>query len=685
MLLGAAVAAAFVALMLWTTSGHFVPQVADLYVVAQYARAMAEGHPFRYNAGDAPTTGSTSILFTALLALVHGLGIRGEALIAFAILLGAGLLLASIPLAFRVAARLATPREGLLAGALVALGGPVVWSYLYGSDIALFLFLALLLLDRWLAWWDGGSAAGLAAAAVLASLARPEGLVLGAVLGAASLRRRSTPPTAAGRLLPWAGLAVALLVLALQRALTGSWLGTSVTGKSLATSYGPVEGLAIAAKYGVDVLRGLLLGLYPSEAPIGFWPGEAAFAFPPLGLAFVLLAVAAAPAAVRTAATLWLVAVGLAFAAAGPNVYAGVHFNRYLIWAFPGLLAYVAAGLGAATRRLAGTDARLESTLFRGAAGLLVVLGALSTARFGAVYAQSAGGMWRREVPMARFIQTSLPPGVSIANGATSLEYLTGHRSLNLHGVLSPGFAGGRALDRDANVLEQMRRVPPAERPPYLLLSRSQLERSSLLRAFADGAPVYETTSLADDDLVLLPARWDLLDRGLGPVRPEARAAVASLGEVDRLDVGDPGDEAAHGYAVESRAGELPVGATVAIAPVAAGEAPLADAGRLVLGRESFRARNTRAGRDLVVVMRTRTPVDVRFLRASGATETTVAVPETVVRVSAGGRVVAQVRAPNAEGWNEHVFRVPASAVADGTTALELSGRYASFRFWFYQ
>ena len=53
--------------------------------------------------------------------------------------------------------------------------------------------------------------------------------------------------------------------------------------------------------------------------------------------------------------------------------------------------------------------------------------------------------------------------------------------------------------------------------------------------------------------------------------------------------------------------------------------------------------------------------------------------------VRAGGRVVAQVRAPNREGWSEHVIRVPASAVADGSTTLELSGRYASYRFWFYQ
>ena len=130
--LGAAVAAAFVALMLWTTSGHFVPQVADLYVVAQYARAMAEGHPFRYYPGDAPTTGSTSLLYTAILAAAHALGARGEGLIAFAILLGGALLVASIPLAVRVGTRLAGRREGLLGGALVALGGPVAWSYLYG-------------------------------------------------------------------------------------------------------------------------------------------------------------------------------------------------------------------------------------------------------------------------------------------------------------------------------------------------------------------------------------------------------------------------------------------------------------------------------------------------------------------------------------------------------------------------
>ena len=46
----------------------------------------------------------------------------------------------------------------------------------------------------------------------------------------------------------------------------------------------------------------------------------------------------------------------LAVALTIPNVFLGVHFNRYLMWAFPGLLAFTAAGLGVATRLVARDD-----------------------------------------------------------------------------------------------------------------------------------------------------------------------------------------------------------------------------------------------------------------------------------------------------------------------------------------
>src|SRR6266850_1835882 len=117
--LAAVVSGIFLAFMLAATQGTFVPQVVDLYLVCQYARAIVEGHPFRYNAGELPSTGATSLLYTVVLALPEAIGIRGEGLIAFAIVMGAGFYVASVMLASSVATRLAGPREGLLAGLLV--------------------------------------------------------------------------------------------------------------------------------------------------------------------------------------------------------------------------------------------------------------------------------------------------------------------------------------------------------------------------------------------------------------------------------------------------------------------------------------------------------------------------------------------------------------------------------------
>jgi hypothetical protein len=111
----------------------------------------------------------------------------------------------------------------------------------------------------------------------------------------------------------------------------------------------------------------------------------------------------------------------------------------------------------------------------------------------------------------------------------------------------------------------------------------------------------------------------------------------------------------------------------------------LADAGRLIVGSESFRVRAP-AARDLVVVLRSRSPVVARALGARGAVAVPVEVPEMGIVVRAGGREVAHLALPNRPGWNEHVFKMPASALSPGgETDLSLSGRYAAFHYWFYQ
>jgi hypothetical protein len=682
--LGLIVILLFAGFMLAATDGHFVPQIVDLYVVCQYARAMAEGHPFHYNPGEPASTGATSVLHTAVLALAHALGARGEGLVAFAIGAGAALYLGSLVVARRIGILLGSEREGKLAATLVALGGPVVWGFLYGSDIALFMFLALWLFERWLCAWRSSDWGGFAVAGSLLALARPEGLVVGLLLGAAALGAGGTS-RARPRWRAWPPAVVGLALLAFQRWLTGFWLGTSVTDKSLLANYTPSDALALVAEYAVDIIRGLLLGFYPSQSPLGFARGWAPFFFPPLALFLILIAGAQLPEPLRRPVWVWLAVVAIVFALGGPNVFMGVHFNRYLMWAFPGLLVLTAVGLGLATRLLARGDAALESALFHTAAGLFMLLGLLSTLRFGALYGEMAGEVYRRDVTTAEWITRNLPRGVAMANIATSIEYLTGHRNINLHGVTSPAFFGNHTAEREAGVFEALGRLPAGERPPYLITTSSFQEGSALMRELVVGSPLYQSSSFGDE-LLIFPLRYDLVGKNGRIFLPETLRAVGDLKETDRLNVCDSRDEADHGYRFSSQLGNIRLHGTVRIDAYAlpGGRELVADAGRAILGEESFQIA-THRGRDLVVVMRTASAVQAASMRASGSGTYEIEFPEAGLIVQSGGQTLARLAIRTRPGWNEYVFRLPGSFLGEGHTALRFSGRYGSFYYWFFQ
>ncbi len=120
-----------------------------------------------------------------------------------------------------------------------------------------------------------------------------------------------------------------------------------------------------------------------------------------------------------------------------------------------------------------------------------------------------------------------------------------------------------------------------------------------------------------------------------------------------------------------------------------AGKEIVADAGRAILGGETFRVRTSR-GRDLVVVFRTSPAVEARVTRPpalglSGPPALEIEIPEAGIIVRAGNRSFPSVTFRNVRGWNEHVLRVSGDALTEGETALVLRGRYGSFHYWFYQ
>ena len=155
--------------------------------------------------------------------------------------------------------------------------------------------------------------------------------------------------------------------------------------------------------------------------------------------------------------------------------------------------------------------------------------------------------------------------------------------------------------------------------------------------------------------------------------------------EVDRLNVCDSRDEAAHDYSFHSGLGGLRLFGTPRVAAYTSADGErVADAGRVILGSESFRVR-TEAGKDLIIVLRTAGSASVGVLRAAGAGQFPIEIPEAGIVLRVEGQTVGRVSFPPRPGWDEHVLRITADRIRAASTRLELSGRYASYYYWFFQ
>lgn len=75
-----AILAAFAISAVLRRVGHAAAALDDAYIHFQYARALAEGHPMRFQAGEPMSSGATSTLWPALLAPFWALGARDDAI-----------------------------------------------------------------------------------------------------------------------------------------------------------------------------------------------------------------------------------------------------------------------------------------------------------------------------------------------------------------------------------------------------------------------------------------------------------------------------------------------------------------------------------------------------------------------------------------------------------------------------
>ncbi len=664
----------FLAANLLYNDGQLSAPLDDAFIHLQYGRQIGEGQWFSYNDGDPVSTGASSFLYPLILGAGRGLlGLDGTGLLAFAIVLGIFLLVATAVLGCELGRRLVGGRAGLWTGSLVAVNGAFVWGATSGMEVSL---LAALLLAGLLAFARELPAQRFVLTPLLLALAaitRPEGLIFAAILTATSAfillkslasRRTMLRTTLSGGLLVLLPLVAGAGQLLFYQLTTGSTAANGVKAKSLLLTpiFYPLE----VARQVVSNLSELFLNVLAGFEPAYLFPGA---------VFFVVLGVARLAFREDGIRAVGIV-LGLSFAAVLPSVVTlfswNWHHYRYVLPFFPLFLLAVVAGIYALSESLTD-DTRMRRYATGGLAGLVLLFSVVMLPDWTSAMGRESSDIRRQQVTIGRWIGENLPPDAVVGvNDVGAMRYYGGHRVVDLVGLATNGIAEPHRNGM-GSLYEKLEEMPPGERPDYFVVYN--LWVGGLANAGIFGVAPIETFTLdpaggllADDEVFVWKADWSMANSGDSPVLfPKENVR-------DTIDVAELESEEDHGYDLRMPQAGLQPESTLARLSYAGGEV-VADGGRRISGTESFTVRNLSPGEPLEIVLRT------------AAGELSAEAPARLRVVVDGKEAGEWTLSPTSGDWQEPSFTVPAELVRSDTARIELSSpdRRAPFYYWFIQ
>lgn len=632
--------------------GHPAATLDDAYIHFQYARAIAEGHPFHFQAAEPASSGCTSILWPAVLAVFYKIGFRGDSILWVAWALSFAAMGALAVEAFHLTERLTSRWHAAGAAGLVLAFGGFHWFVASGMEVLPFAW-AMARTARLASEWAEDPAARtvrarrwLVAMAWVTTLIRPEGsvfaLATAAVLGALP-RERAWPERARAGL---AAAAVAFTPL-LLKLVTGDFQSTTARVKLLSGS--PYQEPIAATWANVQLLAGKLLN---GEV----WSAE----FLPKGGAPI-----AAGALVAIAACGWrrkrLVRAGLvlliAIAMLIPCTYVTFLWNRLrYLWPFAtGWLIGLACLGELVGEAIASWRPRWRS------ASLLVTGGFVGL--FASHHdwivddvANSASGIDRQQVTLGKWAKGNLPEGAKIGvNDTGAIAYFSDRRTFDVVGLTTQS-EGKYWVAGAGSRLEHYERLARTDRallPTHFIVYPEWMACEPVLGAMLHEAVVTDSSILGGQAMRVFVARYDHLGSGEAPWTP--------LTVADSLDVADLESEAAHGYLLlgahenEQTAyeGESPSGAVVV------------DGGRTRRMQDRFVVKLA-PGRPHKMIAR---------VSAEGG--------RARVTAAAAGKP-AGVQELDTAVWREIAFEIPEGAASDRTIVdLTSDAPLTTFHYWF--
>ena len=637
----------------------------DTLLYCQAARRIAEGHPFSFAAGSAVSSGTTSILYPFLLAIPYLLGLTGTGL-----LLGGFLLNACCYLVFlggwtrAFTSFLERGPAQLLATLLLALAAQPAFCSASQSDIGL-----------WLA--ASGLFAGALAARrrsiygtllILGPWIRPEGMVViiafalifATVLVFAKQTHKSVPffsPRRDGLVLALAILSMAG-VFAFNWALTGHAQFSSVAFKGYFKQMPFADAVGRTATDFLKIAKAYLFGLVPM-------PSLRDFVFLPiLSSFFIWLGVFFHPWKNQRAlplALMLLAALG-GMATVAQSGWEGTNFDRYLVWALPLVILFLAEGA-----HLFGTRARLPIPLLPGYICLLFSFGAAI-----AVLSAFSSGCQYNELPrrFAAEAHTKLPPTSSIGSFSSSgLMYEFGHRPYrHLAGIYSPEFF----VQNPSSALEILKGHPELRFDYWLSMPNTTAAQFGPHIDQICGKAILT----APTGLEIRQADWRAFDWA---ARPHC-ASATNLVLVAQVDVGHEASEQAAQYEAIDRYGQR-VDNAFTLTDTLDGQIAI-DAGRLLIGGDAFTV-PLQTNKNVLVVMRT-------YPRHQPSRPTNAPVYTFANPLSLNVRVNDMSLPPvtinfATNGFSDVAFTLPAKAIQTSPCHIALLGDHIACGYWFYQ
>jgi len=644
--------------------GHPGAALDDAYIHFQYARAIAEGHPLRFEAGAPITSGCTSMLWPILLAPFWALGARGEAILWPAWAFSFAALGALSWEAFHLTERLAGRTAAVGASVMTLTFAGFAWCAASGMEVVPFAWAIARTSRRAAEWAEADSrdatararsvlhTVELVALTWISALLRPEGAVT-AVFACVTLAAFSRTGSLRARSLALAPAAAACAVPVLLWTLTGSPRSTTAIAKLLPGNpyyVGPALTGTVAAHAQL-----LVSSLLNGDA----WSTE----FLPHGSAPVLLAGLGAVVALGVRARARWRAAGillLALTMFAPCFYLTFLWNRLrYLWPFAtgwiiGLacLARVAGDL----LGLLGRRGRIATGILCG--GFAGLLGSKVEWALDDV-AQSASGIDRQQAALGRWAREHLRADARIGvNDTGAIAYFSNRNTFDIVGLTTRDEARYWVAGVGSRFehYERLGRSGLSELPTHFIVYPEWMGLDAVLGAPLSEAVVTDSTILGGQTMRAYVADWTKLGSGEDP--------WSHSGDVlDTLDVADLESEASHDYELlGAREGEQ----TVYEGTSATGTV-IVDGGRTGRTHERFVA-HLKVGAAVMGIV-----------RIQGPRGTVVHV--LVDRVPAGAFELDEAGGK----WIERSFELPAGSIGE-QTQVELrveDGSVSVFHYWF--